>query len=100
MCKETINSSVLKDKKWDGNLEWGDEYAKPAREGMLIGVKDGVFGICTRGQPGGVFQCPFGEVSSPKDLEIVRKAARHEPVSDVIIFNCGILINSDDKNLP
>lgn len=76
------------------DLEWGGRFAGPANEGTIMGSYYGVdthgFGICTRSHLGGTFQCPFGEVSS--GMEVVRAAIRHEPVSEVTITDCGLVI--------
>nr|XP_045614357.1 tripartite motif-containing protein 65-like isoform X2 [Procambarus clarkii] len=76
------------------DLEWGGKFAGPAKEGVVMGSYYGTdthgFGICTRGQLGGVFQCPFGEVLS--GMEVIRAAVRHDPVTDVTITDCGLVV--------
>ncbi|KAK8732628.1 hypothetical protein OTU49_006849 [Cherax quadricarinatus] len=76
------------------DLEWGGRFAGPAKERVVMGSFYGNdthgFGICTRGQPGGVFQCPFGEVMS--GMEVVKAAVRHDPISEVVITDCGMVV--------
>ncbi|XP_071516934.1 tripartite motif-containing protein 10-like isoform X2 [Panulirus ornatus] len=76
------------------DLEWGGRFEGPANEGIVMGSYYGVgthgFGICTRCQPNGTFQCPFGEVLS--GMEVVRAVISHEPISEVTITDCGLVI--------
>ncbi|KAK4322592.1 hypothetical protein Pmani_006670 [Petrolisthes manimaculis] len=81
------------------DLEWGSNYVKPVKEGILMTFEPGrgaatsmttSFGICTREQPGGVCTCPFGEVVS--GLEVVKAAVTHDPVTEVIITHCGLVL--------
>ncbi|XP_071516758.1 uncharacterized protein [Panulirus ornatus] len=75
-------------------LEWGGRFTGPANEGVVMGSCHGEdthgCGICTRGQPGGTFKCPFGEVLS--GMDIVKAAINHEPISEVTISDCGLVI--------
>lgn len=76
------------------DLEWGGIYAGPVKEGLVMGSYYGPdtfgFGICTRGQSGGTFQCPFGEVVS--GMDVVQAVMRHEPIHMVSISDCGMVI--------
>nr|XP_045614344.1 uncharacterized protein LOC123768093 [Procambarus clarkii]XP_045614345.1 uncharacterized protein LOC123768093 [Procambarus clarkii]XP_045614346.1 uncharacterized protein LOC123768093 [Procambarus clarkii] len=71
-----------------------DQHQGPATEGTLaaLNVRSNLFGfvIYTRGQPGGYPQCPYGQVSS--GLEVVQTAIRHDPVTEVTITDCGLVI--------
>ncbi|XP_071550778.1 uncharacterized protein [Panulirus ornatus] len=79
------------------NLEWGGEFVGEEREGLLQGAGgghpeyDSLFCICSRSDPAGESQCPFGEVMS--GMEVVRMAVSHDPVSEVAISRCGLLIH-------
>ncbi|CAL4184298.1 unnamed protein product, partial [Meganyctiphanes norvegica] len=72
------NPSVFESKSHLKNLEWGGDYAKPRQRGMILGAgagkseHDARFAICTKDDPGQVFQCPFGEVVA--GLSVVDKA--------------------------
>lgn len=76
------------------NLEWGDQYTKEPRKGLLIPLSKFIdqhgFGICTRGQIGATFSCPFGEVVS--GMEVVTVAVQHDPVQEVTITHCGLVL--------
>ncbi|XP_071532109.1 uncharacterized protein [Panulirus ornatus] len=76
------------------DLEWGGEFARTPQEGLVIPLSKNIdehgFGICTRGQLEGRFHCPFGEVTS--GLKFVRAAIRHDPVTEVTITDCGLVI--------
>nr|XP_053650229.1 uncharacterized protein LOC128700797 [Cherax quadricarinatus] len=76
------------------DMEWDGEHRREPREGLVVAysndVNDYGFGICTKGKPGANFSSPFGEVSS--GLEVVRAAVGHEPVTEVTITDCGLVI--------
>lgn len=76
------------------DLEWGDQYTKEPSNGLLIPLSKFIdqhgFGICTRGQTGATFQCPFGEVMS--GMEVVLAAVKHHPVTEVTITHCGLVL--------
>ncbi|XP_071532095.1 uncharacterized protein [Panulirus ornatus] len=76
------------------DLEWGGEFARTPQEGLVIPLSKNIdehgFGICTRGQLEGRFHCPFGEVTS--GLKFVRAAIRHDPVTEVTITDCGLVL--------
>ncbi|XP_042231986.1 uncharacterized protein LOC121872923 [Homarus americanus] len=76
------------------DLEWGGRFSGPAKKRTVMGSFYGTdthgFGICTRGQPLGTFQCPFGRVSS--GMGVVEVAVRHNPITEVTITDCGIVI--------
>ncbi|KAG7166073.1 Tripartite motif-containing protein 72-like 2, partial [Homarus americanus] len=76
-------------------LEWRGEYLGPAREGIVGGSRgrqakyNSCFCISSKDNPIGQYYCPFGEVVF--GLEVVKAAIRHDPVSDVIIVNTGLI---------
>ena len=76
------------------DLEWGNDYKEEPRNGLLIPLSKFVdqhgFGICTRGNPGSTFHCPFGEVMN--GMEVVVAAIQHNPVSEVTITHCGVVL--------
>ncbi|MPC08156.1 E3 ubiquitin-protein ligase TRIM17-like [Portunus trituberculatus] len=76
------------------DLEWDDQYSKEPRQGLLIPLSKLIdqhgFGICTRGQTGATFPCPFGEVVS--GMNVVSAAVNHHPVKEVIITHCGLVL--------
>ncbi|KAK7075973.1 hypothetical protein SK128_005123 [Halocaridina rubra] len=77
------------------DLEWGGTAEGGAAEGVVMGVLDefagdSKFGICTRGERGTTFKCPFGMVVS--GLDVVKSAVRHIHESDVTITRCGLVI--------
>ncbi|KAK8732620.1 hypothetical protein OTU49_006847 [Cherax quadricarinatus] len=88
------------------HLESGDYYKEPVKAGTLAVLiarrtmntcasvnqtsDTAGFIICTRGEPGGQFRYPIGEVSS--GLEVVQAAAGHASTTEVIITDCGLVI--------
>ncbi|XP_042231984.1 tripartite motif-containing protein 6-like isoform X2 [Homarus americanus] len=76
------------------DMEWEGEYSKIPEEGLVVGysndINDYGFGICTKGKPGANFSGPFGEVSL--GMEVVHAAVRYEPVTEVTITDCGLVI--------
>ncbi|XP_050738587.1 E3 ubiquitin-protein ligase TRIM17-like isoform X1 [Eriocheir sinensis] len=94
-CEEYVTESGEQGtKELMADLEWGDEYRGEPRTGLLIPLSKFVdqhgFGICTKGRPGGSFNCPFGEVVA--GMEVVLAAVRHHPVTDVTITHCGLVL--------
>lgn len=94
-CKEYITESgETGTKELMVDLEWGDEHSCEPRPGLLIPLSKYVdqhgFGICTKGKPGGSFDCPFGEVVA--GMEVVMAAVRHHPVTEVTITHCGLVL--------
>ncbi|XP_042230594.1 uncharacterized protein LOC121872018 [Homarus americanus] len=77
-------------------LEWGGNFVGEDREGVLQGAGgghpeyDSLFCVCSRSDPTGKSQCPFGEVVS--GMGVVRTAILHDPVSDLTITGCGLLV--------
>ncbi|KAK7083187.1 hypothetical protein SK128_013132 [Halocaridina rubra] len=80
------------------NLEWDGEYAGKSYEGLVVGTSggrsdmDALFSIYTKVKSRATCFCPFGEVVS--GLDVVKQALMHDPVSDVSIKGCGIVIPS------
>ncbi|KAG0717609.1 E3 ubiquitin-protein ligase TRIM32 [Chionoecetes opilio] len=76
------------------DLEWGDEHTEEPCTGLLIPLSRFVdqhgFGICTRGKLGATFHCPFGKVVD--GMEVVRAAVEHNPVTEVTITHCGLVL--------
>lgn len=76
------------------DMEWDGEYGSEPRQGLVVAYSNDVnnygFGICTRGKPGANFSSPFGQVSS--GLEVVQSAVRHDPVTEITITDCGLVI--------
>lgn len=79
-------------------LEWDGEHARDDRQGQIVSFGgghdhlDSVFGICVAEKTaGGRSRCPFGEVVS--GLDVVQKAATFVPSNQVIIAQCGVILN-------
>lgn len=74
----------------------GGAYLREAQEGLLVGAHAGqterlaVFGIILSPWPGRQTDTAFGIVTS--GLGTLRSAARHCPISDVVVENCGVVI--------
>lgn len=85
-------------------LEWGGDHCLPKRAGLVVAASggkleyDGCFDICTRDHPAKKFSCPFGEVGGGAEgMEVVREAARHEPVTEVFISEVGVVLTSQQR---
>lgn len=78
------------------DLEWGGQFAGEDAEGLLQGAGgghreyDALFCICSRTDAAGKSQCPFGEVVL--GMEVVRAAAQHEPIAEVRVSRCGVVL--------
>lgn len=90
-------------------LEWGSKHSKSEAEGLVTGLTsydnkvydynkrcnfypnaDLAFGICTQGQTDTVLNAVFGKVV--EGLEVVKEAFQHNPVSEVTITSCGMVM--------
>ncbi|XP_063848779.1 uncharacterized protein LOC135093430 [Scylla paramamosain] len=78
-------------------LEWGGEYQVPETRGLLVASSggkpevDSLYSIVTgSGSQGAVCPCKFGWVSS--GLEYLREAARYDPVEQVRVSQCGLVL--------
>ncbi|XP_045126722.1 uncharacterized protein LOC123513554 [Portunus trituberculatus] len=78
-------------------LEWGGEYQVPETRGLLVASSggrpemDSLYSIITgSGSQGVVCPCKFGWVSS--GLEYLREAARYDPVEQVRVSQCGLVL--------
>ncbi|XP_063588387.1 uncharacterized protein LOC134765632 [Penaeus indicus] len=85
-------------------LEWGGDHCLPKRAGLVVAASggkpeyDGCFDICTRDHPAKKFSCPFGEVAGGAEgMEVVREAARHEPVTEVSISEVGVVLTDQQR---
>lgn len=74
-------------------LEWGGQHSKTESEGLITGMagNNGIaFGICTQGQTNAAMNAPFGNVVT--GLEAAKEAFQHNPVTEVTITDCGIVL--------
>lgn len=74
-------------------LGWGSQHSTEESEGLVCG-KDGsdgiAFGINTQDQANATLEASFGKVIA--GLEVVKEAFQHNPIFDVIITHCGIVL--------
>lgn len=74
----------------------GNEYLKEAVPGLLVGAhasqtaRLGVFGVILSAWPHKKTDTGFGVVTS--GLGTLRSAARHSPITDITVENCGVVI--------
>ncbi|XP_045601458.1 uncharacterized protein [Procambarus clarkii] len=74
----------------------GEVYLREAVAGLLVGAHErqtqrlGVFGIILSAWPHKKTDTGFGQVTS--GLGTLRSAARHKPITDVTVENCGLVI--------
>ncbi|XP_071522285.1 uncharacterized protein [Panulirus ornatus] len=72
------------------------QYQREAVAGMVVGAharqveRLGVFGIILTAWPNNKTDTGFGVVTS--GLGTLRSAARHKPISEVVVENCGLVI--------
>ncbi|CAL4080408.1 unnamed protein product, partial [Meganyctiphanes norvegica] len=77
-------------------LEWGGKHIKPAREGMITGCSNqkpelhAFFALCSSSNYTSNISGPFGEVIG--GMSVVKKASRCQPVTSVIITDCGLVV--------
>ncbi|XP_071512780.1 uncharacterized protein [Panulirus ornatus] len=96
-CGDYISmNGVVTAKPLMTDLEWGCQYAGERREGMVVASSGGVqeidtrFGISTSQRARGLVRCPFGQVVS--GLEVARKALIYDPVGQVYVSRCGLVL--------
>lgn len=73
-------------------LEWAGTHSKAPQVGHVVAYSGSVdhhgFGIWIKSY--GTTHCSFGEVSA--GLEVVEAAMGHDPVTQVTITHCGLVI--------
>lgn len=74
-------------------LEWGGQHSKIETEGLvtgMFGINYLAFAICVQGQTNVAMNAPFGKVVA--GLEVAKDAFQHNPVTEVTITQCGLVL--------
>ncbi|CAL4199035.1 unnamed protein product [Meganyctiphanes norvegica] len=93
-CREYMSENIPRTEPlMEGLAENIDNQVEMCLSGLVARVDDTGFEICTRDEPDAYLHNVLGEVM--EGMSIVREAANHEPVSEVYISQCGVVIPSN-----